>query len=71
MTNQTFDEDAVDQFSNAEDCVAKIMYYLSQFDLLRSRAEILSKKVIEAHTYQNRADQLLEIIRNYKPNSLK
>lgn len=71
MTSQTFDEDAVDQFSNAEDCAAKIMYYLSHFDLLRSRAEILSKKVTEAHTYQNRAGQLLKIIGNYNPNSLK
>jgi spore maturation protein CgeB len=44
---------------NIDDCVAKIRFYLDNFDLTRQIAERQHQRVMQQHTYEHRAKQLL------------
>lgn len=46
-------------FTDLDDCVAKIRYYLDRFDLARDIAEAAHARVIRDHTYEKRATHLI------------
>ncbi|MDD5394641.1 MAG: glycosyltransferase [Thiothrix sp.] len=60
----TFSIDTYDYFSSPEECVEKIIFYLCNLDILRSRAETLHNNVVAKHTYINRAQAFLEKLSN-------
>lgn len=71
---ETFPQEAWAEFDNLEHCVARIKYYLANFDLTRSKAERLHREVMERHTYAVRASQLLDMVAAWKldhPSSRK
>lgn len=49
-------------FDGMEDCIAKVRFYLSHFELSRKIAEAAHQRVMRDHTYENRARQILEAI---------
>ncbi len=53
------------EFVNAEDCVAKIQYWLKNFQDARKIAENAYKTVHTRHTYQHRAEQLIDELRKW------
>ena len=53
-------------FSNLEDCVKKIKYYLSAHEERRKIAENAYRKVLAEHTYRHRADKLVNCIKEFK-----
>lgn len=50
------------EFSDLEECISKIQYYLEHFDHIRDMAEKAYYHVIAHHTYKNRADKLVSAI---------
>ncbi|WP_020561168.1 glycosyltransferase [Thiofilum flexile] len=54
-----------------EDCINKIQYYLNNFDLTRAIAERQQQRVLEQHTYQHRALQLLHYAEEWQRQSTK
>lgn len=55
---------APESFQGIDECVAKIEYWLSNFNMLRNLAESVHEEVIDKHTYQSRAARFLEILHN-------
>ncbi len=53
-------------FSDFDDCLEKIDYYLARFDNMRTIAEAAHKKVMSTHTYRHRAQSLLTLISQIK-----
>lgn len=64
--SDTFAGDACDFFLEAEDCAAKIISSLESFHVLRARAEEMHRQVVEKHTYEARARQLLGLLQSYR-----
>ncbi|MGE5490541.1 MAG: glycosyltransferase [Actinomycetota bacterium] len=62
----TFTDGACDYFLEAEDCAAKIVSGLASFSTLRARAEEMYRQVVAQHTYEVRANQLLDLLGLYR-----
>lgn len=58
----TFPPQAWAQFSELDECVARIRFFLEHFDQARQKAEGLHRIVLERHTYAVRARELLEMV---------
>ncbi len=50
------------EYSGIEDCVTQIKYWLANFQLARNLAEKCHDHVVEKHTYQHRAETLLQAL---------
>lgn len=50
------------EFSDIDDCVGQIEYWLAHFDQARDLAERCYRHVVSHHTYQNRGDSLLAVL---------
>lgn len=49
-------------YHDLDDCIAKIRYYLGNFDETRRIAEAAHARVMREHTYEHRARKLIEVI---------
>ena len=56
-------------FTDMDDCLAKIRYYLNRFDLARNIAEAAHARVIRDHTYEKRAGHLIGAGQVWRNNS--
>jgi len=65
----TFPADAWAQFLDLEDCVTRIRFFLEHFGAAREHAERLHRAVLERHTYQARARELLELLSAWRAKS--
>jgi spore maturation protein CgeB len=54
------------EFSDLDDCVRKIQYYLAHFDSSRSIAEAAYRRIVQHHTYVNRAQALIKQARAWR-----
>jgi len=66
MIANTFQNNQVDVFYDLNQCAEMIVYYLSNFNHLRDRAESLHHHVIQFHTYSERAKTLLHQLSSYE-----
>jgi len=57
-------------FDDMDDCVNKVRYYLSHFELTREIAEAAHQRVLRDHTYEIRARQILEVVHAWQENHL-
>lgn len=53
-------------YSDVDECVSQIKYFLGNFDASRAMAEGLHHLVLERHTYTSRAQQLLQFVSDWK-----
>ena len=58
----TFPKEAWTEFGTLEECIARIKFFLANFDLSRNKAEMLHREVMARHTYAVRAQQLLGLV---------
>lgn len=58
----TFPADAWASFATVEECVVRIKFFLDHFHIARDKAERLHRDVIEHHTYEIRARELLKLV---------
>lgn len=58
----TFPAQAWESFRSAEECVARIKFFLGNFALAREKAEALHHDVMANHTYEARARALLKLV---------
>ena len=65
----TFPADAWAEFSNLEECAARIKFFIANFDAARDKAERLHRAVLECHTYQARALALLQLVAAWRAKS--
>ncbi len=61
-----FGSAAWSSFDDLDDCVAQIRYYLAHFDELRDRAELAHQRVLADHTYEQRAQRLVDYVRYWR-----
>jgi spore maturation protein CgeB len=59
---ETFPAHAWEAFSGVEECVARIKFFLGHFSVARDKAEALHHDVMEHHTYEARARELLKLV---------
>lgn len=59
---ETFPAQAWESFSSVEECVARIKFFLGHFPVARDKAEALHHDVMEHHTYEARARELLRLV---------
>jgi len=55
---------------DVEGCLEQIKFFVAQFDLSRSMAERLHQDVMQRHTYAVRAQELLNLVTQWKRNGL-
>lgn len=53
-------------YVDLEDCVARIQYYLAHFNETRAIAEAAHARVMRDHTYERRAEKLLEAAQDWR-----
>ena len=53
-------------YTNLEDCITSIQYYLGHFQEARAIAEAAHARVVRDHTYERRAETLLEVARIWR-----
>jgi spore maturation protein CgeB len=53
-------------FTDMDDCLAKIRYYLDHFNLTRDIAEAAHARVMRYHTYEHRAGQLISAAQDWR-----
>lgn len=56
-------------YADLDDCVAKIQYWLAHFPESRAIAEAANAKVMRCHTYEHRAQNLLDAARKFRAQS--
>jgi spore maturation protein CgeB len=61
-----FGEDWCSFDDNVDDCVSKIRFYLDNFELTREIAERQHQRVMQSHTYEHRAKQLLAFANEWR-----
>ena len=55
-------------YSDFEDCVAKIRFFLDHFQRTREIAEASHARVMAQHTYEHRAAKLMEVVASLRQN---
>lgn len=65
-SEKIFNKNLLEDFQDIDGCVEKINFYLDHFNELRNRAEALHQEVLNFHTYDIRAEQFLNLVKNYR-----
>lgn len=58
-------------FTDIDDCVAKVQYWLANFEASRAVAEAAHAHVMREHTYEDRARNLVAVARQFRDGTLR